>query len=321
MRSPVVLVGDVGGTSVRFALGQKTDAGITLTDIKTSSNPNIQSFSEAVQDYLKQIDAVPDMALFALAGPVRDDEVKLTNRDWPLVSANDLKASLGIEKVWLRNDFAAMARAIPELPESQFENIIPGNSTTTSKPVLVTGPGTGFGISSLLPEGQGWRVVTGEGGHAAFAPRTDEEKQLHAVMTATHGYVSYEMMVSGRWLIPVYEALCSVRGRPVEKLNLQEMLQAASQGDDFFNSLFQIRANILMGAIGDAALIAGTPDRIVMTGSVAVGLLPWLNAKDACVRLHERGVMSDFFKPTTVDVLTSGEAPLIGAAAIAFDQP
>ena len=99
------------------------------------------------------------------------------------------------------------------------------------------------------------------------------------------------------------------------------MLQAASQGDDFFNSLFQIRANILMGAIGDAALIAGTPDRIVMTGSVAVGLLPWLNAKDACVRLHERGVMSDFFKPTTVDVLTSGEAPLIGAAAIAFDQP
>ena len=120
-----VIVGDVGGTKVRFALARKTDSGIEIDHIEIFRNADFADFSEAVAAYLGKVDLPVEQGLFAMAGPVdKQGSVKLTNRNWPLVRPCELKHRFGLRDVTLVNDFAAMARAIPEMPDSAFEVVL-----------------------------------------------------------------------------------------------------------------------------------------------------------------------------------------------------
>ena len=37
------------------------------------------------------------------------------------------------------------------------------------------GPGTGLGVSGLIPAGDGWVTLGTEGGHVSFSPRDERE--------------------------------------------------------------------------------------------------------------------------------------------------
>lgn len=316
-----VLVGDVGGTKVRLALARQMDEKICLDQIKIYDDPAIGSFEDAIAMFIKETDASPDRALFALAGPLDNDgSIKLTNRAWPRVDPTSISDHFSLEDATIVNDFAAMARAIPELSSDQFETIIEsGNPPDAS--ILVTGPGTGFGVSTLTrSQTNGWHVITGEGGHVAFAPRNDRDVAIRNVLARSYGYVSIEMIVSGRWLMPVYQAICELEGVPPQGLSPQQMLDLADTGDAVCHEVCTFRAQAIMGAIGDGALITGARGGIVLTGGVAERMTKWLRAPEAADRFHERGPMSPYLEHTPVSVLMNGEASLIGAAALSFEH-
>jgi hypothetical protein len=42
-------------------------------------------------------------------------------------------------------------------------------------PAPLIGAGTGLGVAALLPEGDGWRTVGGEGGHIGFSPADEDQ--------------------------------------------------------------------------------------------------------------------------------------------------
>ena len=46
----------------------------------------------------------------------------------------------------------------------------------------------------------------------------------------------------------------------------------------------------------------------------------WLAAPEAIDRFMQRGPMSDYMRPIPIRILMSGEAALIGAAALQFDE-
>ncbi len=207
-----VLVGDIGGTNVRFACARRGSAGPPeLDDIRVMPGDDFPDFSAALSQYVEETgEARPRRALFAIAGPISANSVQMTNRDWH-IDAEVLASDLGFEQVRLVNDYAAMARAIPELPGGEFRVLNMGCDPDERAPILVAGPGTGLGMATLLPRGaQGWQVLTGEGGHVAFAPQTPREWALAQHLRQSHGFVPNELVLSGSGLDAVHRALCEI---------------------------------------------------------------------------------------------------------------
>ena len=316
-----VLVGDIGGTNVRFAIAERGgDGAIRVEAVWKRPNDDFPAFEAALKTYFEETGSDrPQAALFAPAGPPVDGVVELTNRDWT-ISAASLKANFGFEDVTLVNDFAAMARAVPELPEAAFTLLKPGPGMA-GEPVLVAGPGTGFGVATLLPQPEtGWHVITGQGGHAAYAPVTDREHALLRQLQAAHGYVSKELVLSGSGLEEVHRALCELDGVAYEPLEPAAIMERAKAGDRICRDICEIRAAGTLAAVGDAALINGTRAGVVVTGGVAERLVEYLLHPAAIQRFVDRGPMESYMTPIPIRLLTHAEAPLIGAAALHYDR-
>lgn len=318
-----VLVGDIGGTNVRFAVASQGFAGKpVVSDVSVMPGDDFERFDDALGLYLNQLGkGAPKRALIALAGPVQKGRVKLTNRDW-IVDTQRLQENCGLSSVRLVNDYAAMARAIPELPDDAFRLVRKGEPDTSARhPILVSGPGTGLGMATLIPVGAtGWRVLTGEGGHAAFAPATPREWALAEKLRETHAYVSRELVLSGSGFDAVHKALCDIDGVQWEKTHPAKVEELARQGDPICRDMCEIRARGTLYALGDAALMNGARGGVVVTGGVAEELADWIAAPEAIDRFLQRGPMSDYMQPIPIRILMSGEAALIGAAALEYDE-
>ena len=325
MSGEVILVGDVGGTNVRFALAEHGhDNSITLHHVDVHSDEALTSFDAYLERYLSEkAPGFSGRALFALAGPPKDREVRLTNRDsWPVVSARTLENRFGLKRVELVNDFAAMGRSVVELPDSDFHTLHAG-TPLAGAPLLVSGPGTGIGIATLIPlEAGGYHVLTGEGGHATFASANDREEALVSVMRRHSGnnYVYRELVLAGMGLNPVMRALAELDGIPFVEREPQEVLDLADAGDPFCVEVCEIRTKALMQMLGDVALTNGTRGGVVVCGGVAERLVHWLERPDVVKRFWNRGKQVDFLKPIPIRLLQNSQAPLIGAAALLFER-
>jgi glucokinase len=309
-----VLVGDVGGTSVRFAIARRENDRFLIDHYQKLEGDDFSSFDDALALYLSQTDLAPDQACFALAGPIEGGEVDLTNRLWH-VSASGISRRFNMSCVHLINDFAGMARAVPEIDPASFETIIDGDPVEGA-PILVAGPGTGFGVATLLGSPTaGWQVLNGEGGHMAFSPRDGAELELAKVLLRRHGYVSNELVASGSGLKCVHEALCEIHGRAHQETSPQEMRRLADAGDAMFRSLIQIRANTVMSAVGDLVLANGALGGVVLAGGVSERIADYLKSPEARDRFVQRGPLSRYLRNCPVRLMGDPEAPLIGAAA------
>lgn len=308
-----VLVGDVGGTNVRFAWAVRRGGAFRMERFEVLQGKDFPTFEEALQRYLDQSGVRPALACFAMAGPVKDGVGRLTNRDW-LISGETIAARFGIADVMVINDFLAMARSVPELDEDAFESLFEGD-VVAGAPTIVAGPGTGLGVSTLVPAGQGWRVISGEGGHTAYSPRTDLEHDVSRVLKRDHGYVSNELVASGSGLVAVHRAFCELFGRSYEPVSPAEMRVRSDAGDGMFRSLIELRALAVMGFVGDLALINGALGGVVLAGGVSERISDFLRTPAARERFVARGPMSYFLSRCPVRLLHEPVAPLVGAAA------
>src|ERR1700744_761050 len=100
------LVGDVGGTHARFAVVDASTG--TITHRRDIALEGID-FATTLRRYLDGagLAAMPDAAAIAVAGPVADRAVQLTNRNWRITE--DELRGFGFTQALLINDFAALA--------------------------------------------------------------------------------------------------------------------------------------------------------------------------------------------------------------------
>src|SRR6185312_3474736 len=160
------LVADIGGTHARFALSDSvTCDGGGLRAAASLPSKDFASLADAAKAYLATVDTRPARAAFAVAGPVGEGKVALTNLGWSFSHA-ELGAALGMP-VKLINDFEAIALSVPHLKTSDLVTV--GPEIEGDGAVAVIGPGTGFGVAGFV---HGKALVT-EGGHADFAPADD----------------------------------------------------------------------------------------------------------------------------------------------------
>lgn len=82
----------------------------------------------------------------------------------------------------------------------------------------VLGPGTGLGVSGLIPAGDGgWAILEGEGGHVTVSAADARETEVLAALAREFGHVSAERVLSGPGLVNLYSALCRVDGDAPER--------------------------------------------------------------------------------------------------------
>lgn len=318
MQDGVILVGDAGGTNVRFALARFADGRVALSDIWKRAGRDFATFEAALEAYLGEVK--PDIAgaSFGFAGVTGGPRVELLNRGW----AVDLAAvgqRLGVDQLVAVNDFMAMARSAPELSGDQLRQIAPGRADPKGS-CAVGGPGTGFGVGLLRKIESEWVVIGGEGGHQAFTPGTEIEWKLAEHIRRRHGYVSNEMVAGGVGYEDTRDALFDVMGMKPAQLSQAETIDAARAGDPVALEFCRLRARTVMTAMGNMALVSNATGGVFIAGGVSQRLEPWLRERAALDRFYNRGMRTELMKPIPISLITTEAAPLIGSAHLWRDK-
>ncbi len=319
--SSLRLLADVGGTNARFAL--QAGAGAAITQVQTLPCADHATLGDAIAHYLAQQDqaARPVRGAIAIANPIQGDRVQMTNHDWSF-SISALRESLGLQQLELLNDFTALALALPHLPASDLRQVggRPGASAHNSVTALgLIGPGTGLGVSGLVPDGRGgWCPLQGEGGHVTLSAVNDAEHAILALLWARYGHVSAERAVSGQGLSNLYGALTQRDGGgwPDPLPSAAEVSQWATGGQDARASEALDLFFAFLGSVaGNLALTLGAWDGIFLGG----GILPRLGTRiDSSVfreRFESKGRFGNHLKPVPVWVIEARQSPaLLGAS-------
>lgn len=308
-----LLVGDVGGTNARFALYTEPSAPFAAEE--TLSASDYPRFGDAVKAYLTATNIKPRAACLAVAAPIIDDLVQLTNRDW-LFSRAELQADLELEHLRVLNDFEALALALPHLGRHELEPIAsPGLCPRLGAPKLVLGPGTGLGVAFLVPHGDDWLPLPGEGGHACFAPADLLERRLHAHLARGLEHLSYEHLLSGPGLERIYSALLEMGEAAGQPMTAAQIASAALAGDPGPALCLEIFCKVLGSYAGDLALIGSARGGVYLAGGILPRILPFVHSSGLRARFDHKGAMRHFVQEIPIQIITSRLPALIGAAA------
>ena len=314
-----ILIADIGGTNARFALAKLSGDQVDIIETRKYLAEDFETVCDAAKHYLETFSVQPKIACFAVAGPVTDEQVEFTNSQWVLNIA-DVQKSLSLSRLAAVNDFEALAAGVRSLREKDFLEIKPGRGDPNA-PVVVLGPGTGLGQSLIVPCEGHERIIPTEGGHVAFAARTEEEFAVMRHIMRDHPRVSVERILSGPGLVNLYRALCAIEGAPCNEMLADEITAAAISGAHApAVKTVNMFCGLLGSVAGDAVLSTGARGGVVLGG----GILPKIRelfVKSAFVeRFLEKGRMRYFVEDAPVRLIIGEGAALAGAAAIAIEN-
>ena len=264
------LLGDVGGTGARFGWVQARGAGIT--NFAAYLCADFDSLEAVIARYLADRHRPqPAACAIGIAGSIVGDRVAMTNRAWTF-SASAMQRRLGLERLLLVNDFAALARGLPTLQQADLQvvgTVAQADAGTAGAPLALVGPGTGLGVSGLLATRGGFMPLTGEGGHASLCAQDALQDRVVALLRAQFGHVSAERVLSGSGIVNLYRASCVFAGRQPEPLEPAEITRRAGAGDDpGCREALELFFCFLGSFAGDLVLTLGARAGVYLAGGI-----------------------------------------------------
>jgi glucokinase len=312
------LLGDIGGTHARWAW--LAEAGAALQDLAVRRCADDSSLYESAAGYLAATGHLaPKWACIGVATPVTGDRVHMTNSRWAF-SISQLQRELGVERCLVINDFTALAMSLPALGAGDLR-AVGGGTPAARAPLALLGPGTGLGVSGLVPGAAGgWSPLSGEGGHVTLAAVDDEEAAVLAALRRRFGHASAERALSGPGLVNLYDALCAIEGRVPATMEPADVTRAALAGDDpQCARAVRLFSGFLGNVAGNLALTLGARGGVYIGG----GIVPRLGGAfdDALFRqrFEGKGRFASYLEPVPTWVITAPAPALLGAAR-ALDQ-
>ena len=313
------LVADIGGTNARFAILGKTGAP---TRLRVLACQDYRSLADAVEAYLGTINmtARPARAAIAVASPVTGDRITLTNRKSWSFSTRALQRRLGLRDLTIVNDFIAIAMAVPALKPTELLRIGPGKAVKGA-PVAVLGPGTGLGISLLVPDGKRWIPVATEGGHVTLPAADEDDEAVIAPLRARFGHVSAERVLSGPGLVNLYDSIATAARKPAGPLTPAEITDRALTGTDKLASATLDRFCALLGTVaGDLALTAGALGGVYIAGGIVPRFGRYLAKSPFRRRFAAKGRFKSYLSNIPVHVVTADQPALRGLSRLLSQQ-
>ncbi|WP_170149455.1 ROK family protein [Rhodoplanes roseus] len=305
----VTLIADIGGSNIRLAV---TGPAARPTQMRAAANDRVDDIDGAIAAYLAETGATPEAAVLAVAGPVQGRRIALTNRDWVL-DLDRIERRFGFRWACAVNDFEALAWALPEFGPEDLRPLGSGLPTRAG-PVAVLGPGTGLGVSALVPEeGDRWTSVASEAGHVSFGPAAPDEWPVFERVAATVEAVSAETVISGAGLGRLYAALHPDR----PPLTAAEIDAAAERSDPAATRAVALFVRLLGRFAGDVALAFKTTGGVYVGGGVAQKLGSSIDGAAFRVAFERHPAMRHVLEKIPTALVTCSEPGLLGCAAYA----
>ncbi len=255
-----IIAVDIGGTNARFCRARiSRGAAPQLGEIRKYKVADHPTLLDAWRQFRRDDgDCLPDAAVIALAAPVAEIPIRLTNSPW-IVDPAELKRELEFGQLLLVNDFEAMAYGVMALPQDRLIHIFgPDHGLPDTGTISVIGPGTGLGVGLVSCVKGDIRVLPTEGGHMSFSPVDEMDDQLLFQLRKRFGRVSVERVVSGRGLGYIHSALVRLAGSDEETPADAQLWQAALHQEKGLAQEALVRLCMSYGAVaGDLALAHG----------------------------------------------------------------
>jgi glucokinase len=311
------LLADIGGTNARFALQEPGNTA--FADIEVLACADYATLGEAMRAYLGKAagrgHAVANLhhAALAIANPVEDDRVSMTNHHWSF-SIEALRVEQGLETLLVVNDFAALAMSLPHL-EANGRQRIGGGLELPNRPIGLIGPGTGLGVSGVIPAGERWIALASEGGHVSFAPANREEVAILEALWSEYGHVSAERLLSGMGLELIHWGLTGRR------LEAPRITGAALDGlDADCRRTVETFCAILGSVAGNVALTLGATGGMYIGGGIVPRLGRLFTESGFRARFEDKGRLSPYLARIPTYLITEQYPALRGVSAMLADH-
>ncbi|KQS87961.1 MULTISPECIES: glucokinase [unclassified Rhizobium] len=310
-----ILIGDIGGTNARFGLVLDAFAEPKMFPIIPTTR--YASIEEALQtSILDKTSVQPRSAIIAVAGPVKGDDIPLTNAGW-VIKPKDMLKALSLEDVIIINDFEAQALAIASIGEDGREQIGPG-SILESASCAVLGPGTGLGVAGLVHAQHAWIPVPGEGGHVDVGPRSERDCQIWPFLEPIEGRISAEQLLCGRGIMNIYRAVCESNVQDPHLADPAAVTTAALAGsDEAAVETVSLFSTYLGRVAGDMAMIFMARGGVFLAGGISQKILPALKKPEFRQAFEDKAPHSALLRTIPTFVVTHPTAALSGLAAYA----
>lgn len=295
------IAGDIGGTKT---LLRCLDGGVVCAEARYDSQ-EWRSFDDVLRAFLTGVPGRVDSACFAVAGPVLDARAEVTNVGWVIDRAN-LARAFEIGRVALINDFHAVALGVPLLKEADLVSL-QSATRDAAAPIAILGAGTGLGEAILLKDGESYRVVPTEGGHADFAPQDEEQSRLFLDLHRKLGHVSWERVVSGMGLVNIHTFLGG------EELTPPEIAERAAAGDRRASHTFEIFIDCYGAEAGNLALKTLPRGGVFLAGGIAAKNITRLASGRFIDAFRRKGRFAELMTTFPVDIIVNEEVGLMGA--------
>lgn len=313
------LVGDVGATNARFGLVSPDGRVLHWRSHTCELYPTID---DAVTEYLGDRSGLPmpRQAAIAIASAVTGDEVVMTNNPWRF-SIAALRARFGFERLEVINDFTAQALALPRLGAGD-RMPVGGGAAVSGAPLAVLGPGSGLGVSGLVPYGASWVALTGEGGHATMSPATERESTVLDHMRKRFDHVSAERLLSGPGIVNLYNTLSEINGSASKGYTAAQITDLAVRGGDSACAEATTMFCAMLGTVaGNLALTLGARGGTFIAGGIVPRLGRYFADSPFRARFQSKGRFETYLAAIPTSVVTHPLAAFLGCAALlARDQ-
>lgn len=289
-KKETILLSDVGGTNIRFALYEQGD----YTHFQKFKGEDFETYDEAIAAYLKDKLQKPTMMVIGAAGKISDGHVSVTNSRRGLqIDADELRKKMHLSKCILVNDLVPYGVSVPKLAKEDMEELAVGSSSKKGT-TLIVWPGTGLGLCYI----QDGKVCASESGHMkiqlplpivneadddltdAQAGQLDKDMDLMKFLARKSmeketrrlgkGFVSAEDVVSGRGIKNVYDTLVAPRThRPeltpkeISDLVLQNDTAAIRAHETFFRFFGAFVGNLATSLKARRIIIGGDLLRVL----------------------------------------------------------
>jgi glucokinase len=326
-KSKIILAGDIGGTKTNMGLFREGPMRPEPILVKEYSSGEATNLTEIIEHFLGVNPETIHAACFGVAGPVIDGKTKITNLHWG-ISLEEITQKFNWKRVRLINDLSATGYSLRLLDSSELRTLNSGQVRANGTVGLVA-PGTGLGISLLVPGHGKLHPIPSEGGHLDFAPRNEQEVDLWRYLSRIHDHVSIERIASGPGIQSIYAWLKST-GKFREPEWLTERMKASdpsaaiSEGalneqEPICLKTLDIFVSVLGATSGNVALMGMTTGGLYLGGGIPPQILPKLEQDSIFMNAFlSKGRFREILSQIRVEVIMNARAALLGAAAHAF---
>lgn len=312
------LLADVGAVHLRLALETAPGVFEAETIVPASAYATLQ---DALQTYLAGSAAggVQHAAL-SLPNPITGDQIKLTNHPWEF-SVEAMRRHLGLRTLVVVNDYCALAMGLTRLEVGE-RMAVGGGEAVAGGVIGVIGPGTGLGVSALLPASGRALTLASEGGHVSYPPQDEDETWIVAQAQQRFGHASGERLISAAGLALMHQWLTQRDGVATSLHTAPDITAAAlaSTPDPAAQRTLDIFCAMLGTVAGNLALTLGSTGGLYIGGAIVPRILPFFARSRFRERFEQKGRFQPWLARIPTWVIDTPNSALRGASALLDDH-